>query len=216
MAEPYRPPPEPAAALQEWWRQDPDEDAAWRAATPGPALSAVAERLSSVPGEFLDPAVDLRALAGDVLGVAPALQEVCAAAQPTEDPRLGAAIALWLWSDLAALARPRTSAPGLDHRHAPASVRALALRLAPVVPPRRWLSDAERREEAGRLFLLWAGVRPAGEDVRTARARWDRLDSLTRDEALRSAVEDYRHRLEVQRALRERRAREAASRYTHE
>ena len=70
--------------------------------------------------------------------------------------------------------------------------------------------------EAARLFLLWCGYHPAGETPEAAQTFAVRLDSLSRDRELAVAAAEHLHRMEVQRRLRERRAQEAAARYTHE
>lgn len=195
--------------LRAWAALAPTEDAAWAAARPGPSVDAIGARLSSVPRPFLDEGVSLAALAGDVTGRAPA------AVAHAEDPRvrLAAAIGLWVLAseDLVAPFDPALST-GIGLR----AVDALALRLAAVTDPLDWLSDAERREEAARTFLLWAGFLPAGEDVDTARALLDARDSLRRSAALADAYAAHRHREEIARRLAEARSREAAARYSSE
>lgn len=195
--------------LKAWLAQAPADHVAWAAARPGPALDAVAARLSSVPRAFLDERVSIAALAGDVLG-----RTVVAAAH-AEDARVrrGAAIGLWL---VASDEIVDPFDPPLAGPAAPRAVDALALRLAPVVDPLDWLSDDERREEAARLFLLWHGFLPAGEDRDTARALLDARDSLRRDAALAEALAAHEHRQEIARRLADARAKEAAARYTSE
>ena len=207
--------------LTAWFALGLDAETMWTQLRPGPSAADVASRLGSAPGDFLDPRLDLVALAGDVLNASELADApykaglntllVQAADQPTS--RIGAALALWLWAS-EDLVEPFD--PPLDRTRIGTGIAALALRLAPVVPPSDWLVDAEHREEAARLFLLWNGLLPAGEDLATARARWDRRDSLTRNAALRQMMEDQQHRLDVQRALTEKRAAEAAARYVHE
>jgi hypothetical protein len=212
---------EPTSDLAAWFAMGLDAETMWNRLRPGPSAADVASRLGSAPGDFLDPRLDLVALAGDVLTaserVAGSNEEpiltmlATAAAQPAS--RIGAALALWLFAS-EELVEPFD--PPLDRTHLRTGIAALALRLAPVVPPATWLVDADHRDEAARLFLLWDGLLPAGEDLATARARWDRRDSLTRSAALRQMMEDQQHRLDVQRALNEKRAAEAAARYSHE
>lgn len=202
------------ASIDAWLRLGYDEEAIWTGLRPGPSVAAVAARLGSLPGDFLDDRVSLAQLAGDVLeGVDEVTALVLAEARGLPAARQGAAVALWLWASEHVV---EPFAPPLDTGHAARAIAALALRLAPVVPPEQWLVDAERRDEATRLFLLWSGLLPAGEDPPTARARWERLDSLARDAAIRAALEEQQHRLEVQRRLEEKRAAEAATRYTRE
>ena len=207
----------PERALERWARLGHDEEAAWAGLVPGPTVAEVAGRLSATPREFLDDAVDLRALAGDVLGDVVRgrtrwLDPVLADAQGWSAGRQGVAVGLWVYASedvLGPFGRPllRTVPERL--------LAALGLRLAAVVEPYRWLVEADRREEAVRAILLWSGQHP-DEDYPTARSRWSALDSLRRDQALRAALGDYQHRQEVARRLREQRAREAAARYAPE
>lgn len=204
--------------LRRWFDLRLDEARVWDALAPGPSLDVVQTRLSSAPQAFLADAVSLPALVGDVLAGAPdhvraSAAAIAADAQPDPASRQGAALALWLWASDELL---EPFAPPLDARWAHSSIGVLAFRLAPVAPPRRWLADDDTREEAARLFLLWSGRLPAGEDVPTARARWERRDSLARDAALRELVADEEHRRRIQAALAEKRAAEAAARYSHE
>lgn len=195
--------------LKAWSSVSGGEREAWSRARPGPSLASVVSRLSAVPHVFLDDRVSLRALAGDAL----AAPLVCVRFE--EDPRVrqGAAIGLWLVAseDLMEPFSPPVGAgtPGL-------AIDALALRLAPVVDPREWVADDERREEAARTFLLWCGFVPAGEDVHTAESLLAAVDSLARNQALAQAYEGHRHRAEIARRLQEARRREAAARYSSE
>jgi len=196
--------------LSAWSASAPPEDRAWEATVPGPSLAAVAARMASVPRSFLDARVSIAALAGDVLR--PRLLAV--AHEDDDRVRRGAAVGLWLVAseDLVEPFAPSVAAaPGIGR-----AVDALALRLSPVVDPWEWLSDDERREEAVRTFLLWAGLRPAGEDVTTARSLLEARDSLRRNAALAQAYAAHRHRDEIARRLAEARAKEAAARYSSE
>lgn len=195
--------------LRAWAALAPTEDAAWAAATPGPSLDEVGARLSSVPRPFLENGVSVAALAGDIVGRVPA------AVTHADDPRVRLAAAIGLWV-LASEELVAPFAPALSTGAGLRAVDALALRLAAVTDPLDWLSDAERREEAARTFLLWAGFLPAGEDVGTARALLDARDSLRRSAALAEAYAAHRHREEIARRLAEARAREAAARYSSE
>lgn len=208
----------PERALEQWARLGHDEEAIWAGLVPGPTVAEVSGRLSAAPRELLDDGVDLRALAGDVLGawpsgpVARGLDRVLDDAQGWTASRQGVAVGLWVYASEDLLGPFGT--PLL--RAAPDRLlAALGLRLAAVVEPYRWLVEADRREEAARAVLLWSGQHP-DEDYPTARSRWSALDSLRRDHALRAALGDYLHRQEVARLLREQRAREAAARYAPE
>lgn len=127
----------------------------------------------------------------------------------TPAARRGAAIGLWLFAS-ADLIGP-FSAP-LDEPMAPRTLLALAFRVAPLVDPGRWLSDAERRDEAVRTFLLWDGLLPHGEGVAQARSLFEMRDSVRRGSALAQALADHEHRMAVQRRLADAQAKEAAAR----
>ena len=213
--------------LGRWLARDDDEEDLWRRLAPGPSVDEVARRISAVPRSFLEPGLSVRALVGDVLEElvpdplaplsAPARQvaEVAALVDADRDDaaRRGAAVALWTWASQDDLG---PTAPRLLPWAAARVLAAMAWRLAPVVDPREWLADAERRDEAARTFLFWGGQLPAGEDAATARALLESRDSLRRDQSLGQALEEQRHRVEVLRRLREARAREAAARPGHE
>ncbi|MBQ3359788.1 MAG: phosphohydrolase [Microbacterium sp.] len=195
--------------LAAWSERSGGEEEAWTRARPGPALDAIAARLSAVPQMFLDDRVSVRALAGDVLGMAPA----CVRFAGDERVRRGAAIALWIIAS-EELVAPFASPVGGGT--AALAVDALALRLAPVSDPLSWISDDERRIEAARTFLLWRGYLPEGEDAQTASSLLAAVDSLARDKALADAYEGHRHRAEIARKLQEARRKEAAARYSSE
>jgi hypothetical protein len=204
-----------ASGVDAWLQRGEDENAIWSTLVPGPHLDEVSTRLSTMPGTFFDEAADLNAIAGDLQlelvdgTVAGILHTVI----KTGPSRRGAALALWLWASEEVVA---PFSPRLGGAYAGRAIAALALRLAPIVDPAEWLVDAQRREEASRLFLLWSGVLPAGEDATTARALWERIDSLTKNAALQSALADHQHRLDVLAQLQSRAAAEAAARYNHE
>lgn len=210
------------ALLQRWLDRGDDIETAWHEASPGPSIDDVTSRISGVPNSFLDDRVALVALAGDILGadrgrtassteIVQVLTEV--ASTGSSAARRGAALALWLWASEDLLG---AFSPPLVTTHAARTLAVLALRLAAVVDPSEWVSDAERRDEAARTFLLWSGQLPATEDRATARSLLDMRDSLQRNGALAAAAAEHAHRLAVTRALNDARAREAAARYTHE
>jgi len=203
-----------AALLDRWFALEHDEDEVWSRLIPGPPLTEITSRLSTVPRAFLAPEARLRAIAGDLGAIgAQSARAVLDVAQKQDESRRGFAIALWLLAseELVATVEPTLRSVNRDR-----AMAALGLRLAAIVDPGEWISDAQRREEAARCFLLWSGYLPAGEDATTARALWDRLDSLRRNTALLESLADHQHRLEVMRKLREKQAMEAAARYTNE
>lgn len=214
-------------AIDRWLARGDDEEELWRRLVPGPSVDEVARRISAVPRSFLEPGLSVRALTGDVLvelvpdplaalsAPARGVAEVAAQidADGHEAARRGAGVALWTWASQDDLG---PTDPRILPWAAARVLAAMAWRLAPVVDPREWLADAERRDEAARSFLFWSGQLPAGEDVEQARALLEARDSLRRDASFAVALEEQRHRLEVMRRLREARAREAAARPGHE
>ena len=204
-----------SSPLDAWFARGEDEEAVWTRLLEGPSLDELSARLSSIPRDFLDPRVSLRAVAGDLYGgqLRPDVTAVLEQAQAAEPSHRGAAIALWLWAS-EELVGPLGS--GITTGWAARTIAALAFRLAPMVDPGEWLTDAARREEAARLFLLWCGYLPAGEDAAVARSLWERHDSLRRNAAMQAMLADHQHRVEVTAELRKKAAMEAAARYTHE
>ncbi|MEE6169504.1 MULTISPECIES: hypothetical protein [unclassified Mycolicibacterium] len=203
-----------AEQLANWFAEGLDEQAVWSRLRPGPPVDEVAARLASTPQPFLADTVDVVALACDVFnhtGCAAAAQRICERGAPAS--RRGAAIGLWLFAS-ADLIGP-FSVP-LDERMAARALLALAFRVAPLVDPGRWLSDAQRRDEVVRTFLLWDGLLPHGEDVAQARSLFEMRDSVRREGALAQALADHEHRMAVQRRLADAQAKEAAARYNSE
>lgn len=202
--------------FETWLDEELDLDAAWEGLTPGPSVDEVMARISTTPSWFLDDAVDIVALAGDVLDTSggpfiAAARRVAATGKPVA--RQGAGVVLWLVASQE-LAGPFSAA--LREDRFDRALVTLSLRLAAVVEPQRWVEESERREEAARTFLLWNGQLPVREDERNARALLSRLDSAARAEALERARRDREHRSEIRRRLEDARAREAASRYSPE
>lgn len=202
--------------FEAWLDEELDLDAAWNGLAAGPSVDEVMARISTTPSWFLDDAVDIVALAGDVLDASngrfiAAARRVAATGKTVA--RQGAGVVLWLVASQE-LAGPFSAA--LREDRFDRALVTLSLRLAAVVEPSRWVEEAERREEAARTFLLWSGQLPAREDERNARALLSRLDSAARAEALERARRDREHRSEIRRRLEDARAREAASRYSPE
>ncbi|WEO77523.1 hypothetical protein BJQ94_00235 [Cryobacterium sp. SO2] len=220
--------PDAEALLELWFARAEDDVIAWRQCVPGPSAAEIGTRLSLVPAAFLSDAVAILPLAEHILETEYGASRAAPAARRAQDvlavvdqvratgssaARRGAALVLWLWAS--------------DDLHGPLSVpltivlhdralAALAFRLASVVDPAEWVSDADRRDEAARQFLFWSGHLPAGEDEATARSILTMRDSLQQNAALAQSLADHEHRLEVTRRLQAARAREAAARYSNE
>lgn len=201
---------DPKALLGVWLATGADENAAWSAAVPGPAIADVASRLSAVPSPFLATGVDVMALARDVGVTAPL---ACEPYLGTELVARGAAFGVWL---IASEALEVPLSPPIAEGATARMIDALALRLAPASEPITWLSDGERRDEAARFALLWSGYLPAGEDAVKARSLWAAVDSLVRNEALAKFNEEEQHRRAIANQLAAAKAREATARYSRE
>jgi hypothetical protein len=196
--------------MKAWGDAVGDSSDYWAPALPGPALEVITTRLTAIPKPFLDTEVDIAALAGD-LQLGGSLR--CLDWVELEPVATGAAVGLWLIAseELHTPMQPMLSAI------APARmVDALAMWLAPVSDPMLWLTNAQRREEAARGALLWAGYLPAGEDATTARSLWASLDSGARNTLIAQARESERHREEVRKRLADAAAKESAARYSRE
>jgi hypothetical protein len=202
----------PSALLTLWLEREENEEWAWGTLGDGPSADEVGTRLSSIPQNFLDDRVVVAALAGDVLGIdSPVARQIDQLGSSAA--RRAAATALWLW------ASEEETGPftvPLSRDYIERTIAALAFRLAGAVDPAEWISDADRRDEAVRCFLLWSGQRPAGETDDSARAMLAMRDSLQHSKALADALADHQHRLEVTKRLQAAQAKEAAARYSGE
>jgi hypothetical protein len=86
--------------------------------------------------------------------------------------------------------------------------------LAGVVPPVRFVTDPDRREELARLTLHALGITPAGETAAQAEDRLSTVDSVRRRNVLLAAREAEKRAQAVRKAMEEQAAREAATRYS--
>jgi hypothetical protein len=91
-----------------------------------------------------------------------------------------------------------------------------AAELAAYAPSKRYVTDAERREELVRLALSRLGFRPAGETRAQAEDRLSTLSSAERARVLKaSRVAEERAR-KIREALLKKAAQESADKYTRE
>jgi hypothetical protein len=106
----------------------------------------------------------------------------------------------------------------LGHPHLITSMRTMIAsenlaRLATLVRPDKFVSDADRREELVRTCLAQLGLRPQGESAAQALDRLTTLDSSERDRVLRATAEAEKRAREIRAAMARRQAQESASRY---
>jgi len=176
------------------------------------SVTALTRRLADTPKEFADDATALVAVAGDVLlraagAVDPAWLDDLAAY--TDNERALALLACWLVYDERLLAASPDPVRGIRHLLAE-TVPALAQ----VVRAASVTTDPDRREELARLALRDLGVAPDGENPAEAADRLATVDSVRRAEVLRAAQAAEERAAAVRKAMEEKRAAEAAARYT--
>jgi hypothetical protein len=115
-------------------------------------------------------------------------------------------ITCWLAADAELVAAGRT-----------AELRALIAglsRLAALVDATQFVSDPDRREELARITLRALGLRVADETPAQSEDRLSTVDSVRRAEVLRAAREAEERAAAVRKAMEEKRAQEAAARYS--
>lgn len=83
-------------------------------------------------------------------------------------------------------------------------------------PARRFVQDAERREEMVRVALAALGMRPAGETPAQAEDRLMSLSSSERARVMAAARDAERRAREIREALRRKAAEESADKWTRE
>jgi hypothetical protein len=87
-------------------------------------------------------------------------------------------------------------------------------RLAELVDAERFVADPDRREELARITLRALGIDPAGESRAQADDRLSTVDSVRRQEVLVAARQAEERAAAVRKAMEEKRAQEAAARYS--
>ncbi|MEO8496703.1 MAG: hypothetical protein ABI614_16665 [Planctomycetota bacterium] len=88
--------------------------------------------------------------------------------------------------------------------------------LARTIKPESVVTDADRREELVRLCLAELGYRPAGETVEQARDRLTTLDSVERVRIVSQTRDAESRARAIRQAMAQKRAQEAAARYSPE
>ncbi|MEM7180215.1 MAG: hypothetical protein AAF518_04845 [Spirochaetota bacterium] len=94
--------------------------------------------------------------------------------------------------------------------------RSILVKLAKIHSPETFLDDPERREELVRLCLDAVSLRPQGETSQQAKDRLATLDSMERDRLMAEAKIAAKRAEELKRKMREKAAREAASKMPRE
>jgi hypothetical protein len=88
--------------------------------------------------------------------------------------------------------------------------------LADVSRARDFVLNTERREELVRLCLRSLAIRPSGESKESFKNRWESLDSVRRVELMQKAAQLRKRQEELRKAMEEKAAREAASKWSRE
>ncbi|MGW5051844.1 hypothetical protein [Actinokineospora sp. NPDC004072] len=173
------------------------------------AVSTLTRRLADTPPDFLaDPAtLAPAAIVSDTLvrlGGAP-LTGRQAARFAGGEPNWTRLVLLTCW-----LAADSGAAP--DRLH---DLLATGLdELAALVPAERFATDPDRREELARVLLRGLGAVPLGETAEAAADRLATVDSVRRHRLLADAKAAEERAEAIRRAMAEKRAREAAARYS--
>ena len=175
-------------------------------------VARLTRRLADTPGDFLaEPSeVSVAAIVSDVLRLCggPGLAGASAAGFVRERNELRLIlIACWLVAD------EELVACGV-----PDVVRELLTsglsRLAGLVDAEKFVSDPDRREELARICLRALGLAAAGESAAQAEDRLSTVDSVRRHEVLAAARAAEERAAAVRKAMEEKRAQEAAARYS--
>lgn len=87
-------------------------------------------------------------------------------------------------------------------------------RLAALVDAGKFVSDPDRREELARITLRALGLAVAGETPAESEDRLSTVDSVRRQEVLVAAREAEERAAAIRKAMEEKRAEEAAARYS--
>jgi hypothetical protein len=97
-----------------------------------------------------------------------------------------------------------------------ALLRETAAELAAQQPSRKFVHDADRREELARLALARLGFRPAGETLAQAQDRLTTLNSAERARVMQAARAAEQRARKIREALAKKAAQESADKWTRE
>lgn len=173
-------------------------------------LSTLTRRLAETPADFLSDQTSVAAVVSDVLVAAGGEGLNATTAQVFQLPgqpnwsRL-VLIACWLVSDESLKPDPKRLMRYFTE---------VLPQLAALVPPERFVADADRREELARLALRELDVLPDGETAEQAADRLTTVDSVRRYQVLAEARAAEARAKAVRKAMEEQQAREAAARYS--
>ncbi|WP_424185865.1 hypothetical protein ACOBQX_28995 [Actinokineospora sp. G85] len=176
-----------------------------------PAVADLTRRLADTPPAFLDEAAAYPpAVVADVLTAlgGPPLTPSQAAVFEQGAPNWRRLVLVTCW--LAAALPP--------HPEVPANLHSLLVArltdLADLVEATRFTDDPDRREELARLLLHAVGVLPAGETRAQAEDRLSTVDSVRRKRLVAEAAAAEARAAAIRKAMADKRAQEAAARYS--
>lgn len=203
-------------------------------ARPGPALAVVRHRLSIAPPDLFEPTVVVPALVADLAVEldrtvldADALATLDAALahgpgssdRAVATRRLLVALVCWLVLDPAVRSDTGVSAvmaeSGGPTRWMLAVAEAVPLELLGLRADKDWVHLDEAREELARAFLRAAGVLPAGEGAAVAQDRWLAVSTAYQGDLVRAMAVEQARAEELEKALADRNAKEAAAQYAN-
>ncbi len=190
----------------------------------GPILETLTHRLAQAPEDFLaEPKIGkagqvrVAAVVGDLcrlLGFAATTTELepfhGKDAQKDRNWLAVALLASWLLCD----EWFQKAGPGRDH--VLALLRDGARELANETPARKFVADAERREELARFLLARLGLRPAGETEAQAEDRLTSLSAAERARVMRAAKAAEERARAIREALARKAAEESADKWSRE
>ncbi|MBO3084468.1 hypothetical protein [Cellulomonas fengjieae] len=203
-------------------------------ARPGPALAAVRHRLAVAPPDLFEPTVVVPALVADLAveldgsvldAHALARLDAGLAHGPGSSDRAVATrrvlvgLVSWLVLDPAVRADAGVRAVMADSGGATrwmlAVAEAVPAELVGLRADQDWVHLDEAREELARAFLRAAGVLPAGEVAAVAQDRWLAVSTAYQRDLVRAMAVEQARAEELERALADRKAKEAAAQYAN-
>lgn len=190
----------------------------------GPLLETLTRRLTDTPPEFLDApcmgaggGVAVAALVNDVLAMHDTsasledLRRFAPGSGKAERNRLALVqVACWLLADDWFVAASLTASQLLERLDKDVAD------LAASVSARRFVEDADHREELARVMLARLGYRPAGETVAQSTDRLTRISSVERRRLLAASRDAEARARAIREALAKKAAEEAADKWTRE
>jgi len=200
----------------------------------GPSLAAVRHRLAQAPPDLFEPDVVVPALVADLaVELDRTLLDTASLARLDVDlsPGAGASdeevatrrvlvgLVCWLVLDPALTADPvvreAVAAAGGPTRWMLGIVTGVQRDLVGLRPDRDWVQVDEAREELARAFLRLGAVLPAGESAAAAQDRWLAVSTAYQRDLIRAMAVEQARAEELERALAEKKAKEAAAQYAN-